>query len=83
MTGQTVSPKIYIACGISGAVQHTMGMKNSGLVVAINKDRNALFCRAAHYCIPSDMHALIPVLIEKLREYLRTSGHSPARPESA
>lgn len=66
MTGQTVSPKLYIACGISGAVQHTMGMKNADLVVAVNTDRNALFCREAHYAVVADLHAFVPVLIAKI-----------------
>jgi electron transfer flavoprotein alpha subunit len=68
MTGQTVSPKVYIACGISGAVQHTMGMKRAGLVIVINSDPNALFCREAHYCVAADLHAFIPLLIEKIRQ---------------
>jgi electron transfer flavoprotein alpha subunit len=67
MTGQTVSPKVYIACGISGAVQHTMGMKTAGLVIAINTDPNAMFCREAHYSVVADLHAFIPVVIEKVR----------------
>jgi electron transfer flavoprotein alpha subunit len=67
MTGQTVSPKLYIACGISGALQHTMGMQNSDVVVAINSDRNATFCREAHYAVVADLHEFIPVLIEEIR----------------
>lgn len=66
MTGQTVSPKLYIACGISGAVQHTMGMKNADLVVAVNTDRNAPLCREAHYAVVADLHAFVPVLVEKI-----------------
>jgi electron transfer flavoprotein alpha subunit len=66
MTGQTVSPKLYIACGVSGAVQHTMGMKTSDIVVAINKDKNALFCREAHYCVIADLHEFVPILIKKI-----------------
>jgi len=66
MTGQTVSPKLYIACGVSGAVQHTMGMKASDMVVAINTDRNALFCREAHYCVIADLHEFVPILINKI-----------------
>ena len=74
MTGQTVSPKLYIACGISGAVQHTMGMKASGLIVAVNTDRNALFCREAHYCVVADLNEFVPVLIDKI---LRFRGGRP------
>jgi len=68
MTGQTVSPTIYIACGISGAVQHTMGMNKSDFIVAINRDKNALFFTVAHYCVLADLHKFLPVLIEKIRE---------------
>jgi electron transfer flavoprotein alpha subunit len=67
MTGQTVSPKLYLACGISGALQHTMGMKNSDVVIAVNTDPKATFCREAHYCVVADLHEFIPVLIEKIR----------------
>ena len=67
MTGQTVSPRLYIACGISGALQHTMGMKNADMIVAVNTDRNALFCREAHYAVVADLHAFIPLLIDKIR----------------
>jgi len=67
MTGQTVSPRLYVACGISGALQHTMGMKNSNVVVAVNTDPKAMFCREAHYCVVADLHEFIPVLIEKIR----------------
>jgi len=67
MTGQTVSPRLYVACGISGALQHTMGMKNSDVVIAVNTDPKAMFCREAHYCVVADLHEFIPVLIEKIR----------------
>ena len=67
MTGQTVSPRLYVACGISGALQHTMGMKNSDVVIAVNTDPNAMFCREAHYCVVADLHEFIPILIEKIR----------------
>jgi len=73
MTGRTVSPKLYIAAGISGALQHTAGMKNSNLIVSINTDKNAPFCRTAHYCITEDMHRFIPALIEKIRELRQNS----------
>jgi len=71
MTGQTVSPKLYIACGISGAMQHTMGMNKSDMIVAINRDKNAMFFSVAHFCILADLHKFIPVLIEKIREFAR------------
>lgn len=68
MTGRTVAPKVYIALGISGAVQHTMGMQNSDTIIAVNTDKNALFFQKAHYCIIADINEFIPVLIKKLRE---------------
>ena len=68
MTGQTVSPKLYVACGISGALQHTMGMQNADMVIAVNKDPNATFCREAHYSVVADLHEFIPLLIEKILE---------------
>lgn len=68
MTGQTVSPRLYVACGISGALQHIMGMQNADMVIAVNRDPNATFCREAHYCVAADLHEFIPILIEKIRE---------------
>ena len=69
MTGQTVSPRLYIACGISGALQHTIGMKNSEMVIAVNTDQNAMLCREAHDGVVADLHEVIPVLIEKIRQF--------------
>jgi electron transfer flavoprotein alpha subunit len=68
MTGQTVSPRLYIACGISGAVQHTMGIRHADLIVSINTDPDALFCRTAHCCVLEDLQGFLPVLIDKILE---------------
>jgi len=68
MTGSTVSPKLYLACGISGALQHTIGMKNSGLIAAINLDRKAPIFQVAHVCVNADLSQFIPVLIEKIKK---------------
>ena len=67
MTGQTVSPRLYIACGISGAVQHTMGIGRPDMIVAVNTDRDAPFCRLAHCSVIEDLQTFLPVLIEEIR----------------
>lgn len=66
-TGQSVAPKLYVACGISGAIQHLAGMKKSEFVVAINTDREAPIGEIADVLVVADLKQLLPVLTEKLQ----------------
>lgn len=68
VTGQTVAPRLYIACGVSGAFQHVAGMRGSQLVVAINTDPNAPIFKKADFCIKEDAMAFLPVFADKAKD---------------
>lgn len=67
LTGRTVKPKLYIACGISGQIQHMAGMSGSDVIVAINKDPEAPIMKVANYAVEGDLYDVLPAMLEALK----------------
>lgn len=67
LTGRTVKPKLYIACGISGQIQHMAGMSGANVIVAVNKDPQAPIMKVAHYAVEGDVYDVIPAMLEALK----------------
>ncbi len=81
-TGKTVSPKLYVALGISGAVQHKVGMQGAKVIVAVNKDPAAPIFESADLAVVGDVHAIVPRLIELLKERKGPSGPAADPPRA-
>ncbi|MGY3342571.1 electron transfer flavoprotein alpha subunit [Bradyrhizobium sp. USDA 4470] len=75
-TGKTIRPKLYIAAGISGAIQHRVGVEGADLIVAVNTDRNAPIFDFAHLAIVSDAIQLLPALTAAFRARLLPESHA-------
>jgi electron transfer flavoprotein alpha subunit len=73
-TGKTVRPKIYIACGISGAIQHLVGMQDSDLIIAINRDKEAPIFEVATFGIVGDLFQIVPAITDHIRQVKTTRG---------
>ena len=67
-TGQTVQPRVYVACGVSGQIQHLVGMQSANLIIAINRDRHAPIMQFADYAIVGDLFEILPAMMDEIRQ---------------
>jgi len=82
-TGRTVRPIIYIACGISGAIQHLVGMQEADVIIAINRDKDAPIFEVAHYGIIGDLFEVIPALTRKMKDLRAKKASIPVQREES
>jgi electron transfer flavoprotein alpha subunit len=73
LSGRKIKPALYVGCGVSGVIQHVAGIRDSKIIVAINKDAEAPLCEVADYVVVGNLYEIVPALVETLKQKLRTS----------